>query len=64
MEVQRRFPVLGTHLAEIELPDDDPDIAVNKAPDDPLDSHYSLRGEPESFLRRLREVFPCDSGRA
>jgi hypothetical protein len=44
--VHRLFPKLGTHLAELELADNDSEIAIQEAPDDPADSHSSLRGEP------------------
>jgi hypothetical protein len=59
LAVQRLFPKLGSHLAEIELADDDPDIAIQKEPHDPADSHHNLRGEPAEFLRRVRRVFPA-----
>lgn len=55
--VQRRFPTLGSHIAEIELADDDAEIVVRKAGVDPKDSHHNLRGQPGAFLHRVRRVF-------
>jgi hypothetical protein len=63
LAVQRRFPKLGSHIAELELADDDPEIAVRKADDDPNDSHHNLQGEPAAFLRRVRRVLPAGEGR-
>lgn len=57
--VQRLFPRLGSHIAELELADEDPEIAITKAPDDPADSHHNLQGEPTAFLRRIRRVVPA-----
>jgi hypothetical protein len=57
---QRLFPQLGTHIAEFELPDDDAEIAVSRGPTHAEDSHHSLQGDPATFLRRIRSVFPCD----
>jgi hypothetical protein len=57
--VQRRFPKLGSHVAELELADDDAEITIRKASDDPADSHHNLQGEPGAFLRRVRQVFPA-----
>jgi hypothetical protein len=59
LAVQRLFPKLGSHIAELELADDDPEIAITKAAEDPADSHHNLRGEPAAFLRRVRRVFPA-----
>ena len=63
LAVQRRFPKLGSYLAELELAEDDPEIKVDKASDDPADSHHNLQGEPASFLRRLRRVFAAEEYR-
>jgi hypothetical protein len=62
LAVQRRFPKLGSYIAELELADADPEVAITKAPEDPADSHHNLRGEPAAFLRRVRRVFPAGQG--
>jgi len=61
--VHRLFPRLGSYLAELELADDDTEIAIQKAPDDPTDSHYNLQGEPAAFLHCVRRVFPAEGDR-
>lgn len=60
--VQRRFPRLGSYIAELDVADDDTTIVVRKASDDPRDSHHNLQGEPGAFLRRVRRVYPADEG--
>ena len=50
LAVQRLFPQLGTHIAELKLGDADPEIAITKTLEDPTDSHHNLQGEPEAFL--------------
>ena len=59
LATQRLFPVLGAYLAELELADDEIEIAIHKADDNPNDSHYNLRGDPSLFLVRIRRVFPA-----
>ncbi len=54
--VQRRFPALGSHIAELELADDDAEVVVRRASADPKDSHHNLQGQPAAFLRRVRRV--------
>jgi len=57
LAVQAQFPRLGSSIAELELADDDSEIVVRQAGDDPNDSHHNLLGEPAAFLRRVRRVF-------
>ena len=55
---QRRFPVLGGFLAELALPDDDPEITLRST--SRHGSHYTIWGVPEAFVRRVQSVLPCE----
>lgn len=56
----RRVPMLGTAIAVLDLPDDDPSIRFERS----LKSsgHYTVWGDPSVLLSRVQSVVPVEPG--
>jgi hypothetical protein len=51
----RRFSTLGTHLARLEVSDDDPNVVVRQTLD-PRSAHFSRWACEALLLTRVREI--------
>ena len=57
MAVQRLFPKLGSYVAELELADEDPEIAITKTPDEETSPVFSADGQAIYFVRNLGNAY-------
>jgi hypothetical protein len=56
----RRFSALGTHLARLEVPDDDPGVVVRQTLD-PRSAHFTVWACEDLLLTFVREITPISA---